>query len=130
EIAVKPGHHEQLLELLRRLRQSIELAGVNSRRHQIVSCAFGAGTRENWGVVFEKTEVHHPSANAGNYFRAQDDVGVQLARGQFEDAVLEPRVLRYILLRKYAEGKPAVGRQGAEQLIALHNDFDFAGRQP
>ncbi len=33
EIAVKPGHHGKLLELLRSLRQGVKLAGMGARRH-------------------------------------------------------------------------------------------------
>ncbi len=33
EVAVEARHHDELLELLRRLRQRIELPGVKPRRH-------------------------------------------------------------------------------------------------
>ncbi len=41
EIAVEARHHDELLELLRRLRQRVELAGMDARRHQKVARAFG-----------------------------------------------------------------------------------------
>ena len=41
EIAVKPGHHDQLLELLGRLGERVEPAGMQPRRHQKVARAFG-----------------------------------------------------------------------------------------
>src|SRR5439155_27249658 len=41
KIAVKAGDHQQLLELLRRLRQGVELAGVQSARHIIRTRALG-----------------------------------------------------------------------------------------
>ena len=34
EVAVEAGDHDQLLELLRRLRQGVEFAGMEARRHQ------------------------------------------------------------------------------------------------
>ena len=40
EIAVKAGGHQQLLELLRRLRQGVEFARMVSGRHQVVPGAF------------------------------------------------------------------------------------------
>ena len=40
EIAVEARHHDQLLELLRRLRQRIELARIAARRHQEVARPF------------------------------------------------------------------------------------------
>jgi len=42
KVAVEARHHDELLELLRRLRQRIELAGMDAARHQEVARAFGA----------------------------------------------------------------------------------------
>ena len=39
EITVETSHHEKLLELLRRLRQSVELSGVHARGNHEVACA-------------------------------------------------------------------------------------------
>ena len=39
EVTVEAGHHQQLLVLLRRLRQRVKLARVNPRRHQEVARA-------------------------------------------------------------------------------------------
>ena len=45
EVAVEARDHQQLLELLRRLRQRVELAGMQPRRHQEVARALGASRR-------------------------------------------------------------------------------------
>ena len=45
EIAVEARHHQQLLVLLRRLRQRVEFAGMDARRHQEVARAFRARRR-------------------------------------------------------------------------------------
>src|SRR3546814_18982578 len=42
-IAIEAGHHQDLLEQLRRLRQRVELAFVHARGHQEVACALGRG---------------------------------------------------------------------------------------
>ena len=42
EIAVEARDHQQLLVLLRRLRQRVELAGMNARRHEEVARALRA----------------------------------------------------------------------------------------
>ena len=47
EIAIEARHHDELLELLRRLRQSVELAGMDARRHQKVARAFGRGSGQD-----------------------------------------------------------------------------------
>ena len=41
KIAIEPGRHDQLFELLRRLRQSIKLTGVQPARNEIVPRSFG-----------------------------------------------------------------------------------------
>ena len=45
EIAVEARDHQQLLELLRRLRQRVELAGMQPARHQEVARALGRARR-------------------------------------------------------------------------------------
>jgi len=41
KIAVEPGHHEQLLELLRRLWKRVKLTRMKARRHEEIARAFG-----------------------------------------------------------------------------------------
>ena len=74
EVAVKAGGHQQLLKLLRRLRQSIELARVLSCRNEVVSCTLGAGCGENWGGYLKKIMLHHRLAQCRNDIAAQDNV--------------------------------------------------------
>ena len=62
EIAVEARHHDQLLELLRRLRQRIELAGMDAARHQEVARALGRGRREDRRLEFEEALVLHAAA--------------------------------------------------------------------
>ena len=40
EVAVEAGHHQQLFELLRALRQGVELARMHPAGHQVVARAF------------------------------------------------------------------------------------------
>ena len=49
EVPVKPRGHQQLLELLRRLGQSVELAGVLPSGHQVIPGALGGGGGEDGG---------------------------------------------------------------------------------
>ena len=46
-VALDAAHHEHLLELLRALRQRVELARVGARRNQVVASAFGRGVRQD-----------------------------------------------------------------------------------
>src|SRR5262249_32142211 len=45
EILVEAGDHQDLLEQLRRLRQRVKLAGINSAGDQVVASAFRSGAR-------------------------------------------------------------------------------------
>ena len=66
EVLVEPGDHDQLLELLRRLRQGIELARMVAARHQIIACPFRRRGSQNWGLYFQKTLFCHASADRRN----------------------------------------------------------------
>ena len=68
EIAVKARHHEQLLQRLRTLRQSIELTWVHARRHHKVACAFRCAAYEDWG--FHLYEVARIKEVANQYGHA------------------------------------------------------------
>ena len=60
EIAIEARDHEQLFELLRGLRQGVEFARMQARRHQEVPRAFGRRSRQDRGLVFEKALLNHP----------------------------------------------------------------------
>ena len=50
EVTVHAGHHEELLEGLRTLRQGIELAGIHARRHHEIAGPFGRAADEDGGL--------------------------------------------------------------------------------
>ena len=54
EVAVHARHHEQLLVLLRTLRQGVELARVHAAGHHEVARPFGRGLDEHGGLNLEK----------------------------------------------------------------------------
>ena len=56
EVTVETGYHQQLLEELRALRQSIELAGIHARGNNEVACALGCRSNEHRGLDLD--EVH------------------------------------------------------------------------
>ena len=71
KILFHPRRHEELLELLRRLRQSVELAGVQPARNEIVSRALRRALDENRSLDVEEAafaeevadELHRPVAH-------------------------------------------------------------------
>ena len=124
EVAVEPGDHEELLENLGRLRQGVELAGVQTARDQEVAGAFGGTARQDRGVVLQKAQIHHAAAHAGGDLGAQDDVGVHLFAAQVEEAVLEAQVLVAVAVQRHGEGSD-LGFGEDFQGVADH--FDVAG---
>src|SRR5204863_6052620 len=94
EVAVEARDHGELLELLRRLRQRVELAGMQARRHQEVARAFRRGRGQDRRLELEETLLLHAAADRIDDLAALDDVGVQLLATQVEETVFQPYVLR------------------------------------
>ena len=76
EVAIKAGHHEQLLELLRCLRQRVEAAGVEPARHEVIARALGRAAGENGRLELGKAHVRHAPSDAGDHFRAELNAAV------------------------------------------------------
>ena len=126
EIAIEPRHHDQLLELLRGLRQGVELARMQARGHQKVARAFGAGGRDDRGLELGKALIPHALAHAAHHVRAQHHVGVQLVAAQVEKAVGQAGFLGVINLAEHRQ------RQVVRRPQHRHGtgvNLDRAGRQ-
>lgn len=93
EIAVEARRHEQLLELLRRLRQRVELAGVLARGHEIVARALRTGGREDGRRDLEEAVRGHGGAQRGHHLATEDDVFLHGGVAQVEIAVLQAQRL-------------------------------------
>ena len=103
EVAVEARHHQELLVLLRRLRQRIELARMNPRRHQEVARAFRRRRGQDRGLEFEEALLLHPLAHGIDDRAAGHDVLVQLLATKVEETVLKPYVLRIFLLAEHRQ---------------------------
>src|SRR5512136_2239972 len=55
EIAIHTRYHEQLLELLRRLREGVELARVDARGTTVVEGTLRRGLEQDRGLDFDKS---------------------------------------------------------------------------
>ena len=126
EVAVEARHHQQLLVLLRRLRQRVEFAGMNPRRHQKIPRALRRGRRQDRGLELEEALLLHPLAHGIDDRAAGHDVLVQLLATQVEEAVLKPDVFRIFLLAEHRQRQ--LGRR-PQHLDLANIDFDHAGRQ-
>ena len=105
EVTVKPGNHEQLLELLGSLGQGVEFARVVTGRHQKVPRAFRAGGGENRGLELGKARLDHTAAEAGNDPCAEHDVLVNLLTAQIQEPIFQPQLIGIRLAARDLHGQ-------------------------
>ncbi|MNH90057.1 hypothetical protein D3C73_425900 [compost metagenome] len=125
EVAVETGNHHQLLVLLRRLRQGEELAGVDTRRHEEVACAFRRGCGQDRRGIFGEATDRHFAAHGGDDLGALDDVFVQRFAAKVEEAILQAHVFRIFRLTEDRQRQFLGSRQN---LDFLGVEFDLARR--
>ena len=68
EVTVDAAHHQNLLELLRRLRQRVEVAGVESAWAEHVPRAFGRAVHQDRGFDFKEPLFIHVLPGGENGF--------------------------------------------------------------
>ena len=93
EVAVHARDHQDLLEDLRRLRQRVELAGMDAARHKIVARAFGRRFREDRRLDFPESLRVEKLADAQRDAMAQPDVLLHARAPQVEVPVAEADLL-------------------------------------
>ena len=125
EVLVVAGHHEQLLERLRRLGQGVELVGVHAARHDEVARAFGRGAHQIGGLDFEEALGIEEAANLLGHLVAQDEVALQRRTAQVEVAVLHPQVVTAVRDLLDGEGR---GQRLVEDVDLLGRHLDVARR--
>ncbi len=125
EIAVEARHHDQLLVLLRRLRQRVERAGMDARRHQEVARAFGRRGGQDRRRELGEAGLAHALAHLGDDLGARDDVPVQRLAAQVEEAVFEADVFRIVRLAEHRQ-RQFLGRRQHFDLLRVK--LDLAGR--
>lgn len=126
EVAVEARDHQQLLELLRRLRQRVELAGVQPGGHHEVARALGGRRGQDRGGHLVETERRHLVPDRGDHGRAQHDVAVHALAAQVEEAVLQAALLTHSVVGVDLERQLL---RGAQQLDLGNLDLDLAGGQ-
>ena len=115
KITVEARNHQKLLELLRRLRQRVKLAGMQPRWHEKVARAFRRGSGENGRLEFEEALLFHPPPQAVDDAPAQHDIFMQLLAAKIEKAIFEPRIF----------GVDRVAEHGQWQFGGRPQHFDF-----
>ena len=97
-IAIEAGHHQQLLEQLRRLRQRKELAIVHPRRHQVIACAFGRRAGQHRRLDIDEAEVVQITAHRHRHAVAQHQVLLHRRATQVQHPVGQADVLGQVLV--------------------------------
>ena len=119
EIAVKPGGHQQLLELLGSLGQSIELAGVLPGGHQIIPGALRGGGRQDGRGDFQETVIRHGGPQGGHHLAAEDDVALYCRVPQVQITIFQTLGLVGLAA--------AVDLKGQAVVAAAAQDLNFFG---
>mmetsp|Transcript_29050 Transcript_29050/g.56575 ORF Transcript_29050/g.56575 Transcript_29050/m.56575 type:complete len:279 (+) Transcript_29050:1369-2205(+) len=124
EVAVHPGYHQNLLECLGRLRQSVKLAGIHSRWHHEVTGTLGGGLhkhgRLNLNEPFTREVVSHHlcelvSQNEGVLHWGTTDIKVPELHSNFFQRV------------GLGFNEERWGLRRVQNLDAGWNDFDISG---
>src|SRR5262249_5532036 len=89
EVGVEARDHDELRELLRRLRQGVELAGMNARRYEEVARTLGARRGEDGRLELEETGLAHAPPDRADNLVAQQNVLVQHIAPEVQEAVFE-----------------------------------------
>ena len=126
EVAVEARDHDQLLELLRRLRQRVEFSGMHAARHEIVARALRRGGGEDRRLKFEEACLAHAVAQRPDDRLPLHDVGMQALAAKIEEAVFEARLLRIVGLAEHRQ-RQLLGL--GQDLDRPHPDLDLSRRQ-
>ena len=126
-VAVVAGHHQQLLELLRRLRQREELARLHAAGHHEVARPLGRAANEGRGLDLDESDRLQAAAHGTRQARAQQHPllerwapQVQVAIGQAQRLVEPGLLLVDVERRHFARVEHGEG---------IDRDLDFTGRQ-
>ena len=96
EVPVEPGHHEELLEELRALRQRVELPRLQPRRHEEVARAAGRVLDQEGRLELEETALVEHAPGDRVRARAQQERALHRRPAQVQVAVVQPLLLRRV----------------------------------
>ena len=89
EVAFHAAHHEQLLELLGRLRQGVEIAGLHPAGHEIIARAFRCALDEDGRFDFQETVLVQIIADVLHRAMTQPEVFLHRRPAQVQVAVAQ-----------------------------------------
>ena len=104
EIAFDARHHQQLLQLLRALRQRIKLAGMQAAGHHEIACAFGRALEQDRRLDLEEIAIRQVLADKAHDAVSQHQVLRHARSADIQVAILEPQHLVYFVARRVRSG--------------------------
>ncbi len=124
EIAVVAGDHQDLLVKLRRLRESVEMAGMEAAGDEEIAGAFGRGAAEHGGLDLDEPQAAHGVAHHLGHLVTHQQDALHLRPAEVQVAIGEPQ----FLVRLAASGDLEGGRLSAgEDFERIGLDLDGAG---
>ena len=105
EVALEPRDHQQLLELLRRLRQGVEVARLHTARHEVVPRALRRRRRQQRRLDLREAALREEVADELDHAMAHHDVLVHRLAAEVEVTVLQPQKLLHLSLLDDVEGR-------------------------
>ena len=125
KVALVSADHQQLFKDLRRLRQGIEVAGLDAAGNQIIARAFGRGARHKRRFDFKEALGVQRLPDSERNFRAHDDVALHAGPAQIDVAVLQAHVffdVDVVFERKWRRAR------FVQNPDLRDGEFHFAGR--
>ena len=121
-VPLHPGHHQQLLEQLRALRQGVERTRVQPRRHQEVARPFRCRAGDRRRLDLDEVVPRQHRAGGGIHLGAQPDCRSRAVAAQVEVAVFQPQLLARRLVELERQRR-ALAEDGQRRGV----DLDVAG---
>jgi len=120
-VAVKTGHHQQLLEQLRALRQCKEHAFVDAAGHQVIARTLGRAFGQHGRLDVDKPVGIEKLAGLHGHAVTQHQVVLHVGTAQVEHPVRQTRCFRQVVIVQL-EGRRHAGVEN-NKFVAQHLNF-------
>src|SRR3989344_8768187 len=98
EVSIEAGNHKELLKLLRRLGQCIELPGVESARDKVIAGALGRRVCKDRSLNLRKVSRMHIVSNVGDQAVSAHHDFLHAWTAKIEEPPLETHLFVYLLI--------------------------------
>ncbi len=126
EVALEARDHEELLQELGRLRQGVELAGVQPARHQEVARTLGRGLGQDRRLDLDEAEARQRLAQRAPEPVAQAERALERRAPEVVDPMAQAHRLVHVRLVLDREGRR---RGDVQQAELARRDLHLAGGQ-